>query len=285
MNNTIAYLGKKGSFSYAKALEHFGEDKLFIGGENFENVFKFIEEERAHCAIVPIENSLIGSIYENYDLLYSYKFFIIGETYKKIEHYLLCAPEKKLSNEERIRSVKYVFSHPKALEQCSNFFLKHPWIKTIMCSDTATATEKAAEKNSPHYAAIAGMDAAKIYRLDIVKKSLANNPNNITRFINIRKKDPLSIRQANKCSLIIRLLHAPNALSKVLTDLSSKKANLTKVESRPIPNRPFEYIFYLDFEFPEKQFQEIREIIKNIKKKTKEFILLGFYKKETLWTN
>ncbi|MBA2727324.1 MAG: hypothetical protein H0U49_04025 [Parachlamydiaceae bacterium] len=150
---TIAYQGIKGAFSYITALRAFGEDNSFIGLSTFKEVFERLDSGKSDYVMIPIENSLIGSIYENYDLMNSHEMQIIAEHYTKIEHCLLTIPSPQKG--ETLRNITKVLSHPKALEQCTSFFKDHPWIEAVAYMDTAAAAAEVATKGDPTCGAIA----------------------------------------------------------------------------------------------------------------------------------
>jgi len=274
---TIAYQGVKGAFSYMTALKKFGEGNHFRGLQTFKEVFELVECGQADHAVIPIENSLIGSIYENYDLLNIYEMRIIGEHFTKIEHCLLTIS----NSHDQLKAIKKVLSHPKALEQCSCFFQRHPWIESVVYMDTAAAAAEIASKNDPTCAAIASASAAELYGLKILKKGIEDDPKNYTRFVTVSKKELAGM--ADKCSLVLQLEHTPGALVEMLKQFADQAINVTKIESRPLRGSPFEYLFYVDFEFMEKQRQDVEDRLSKLGSKVKKIKILGFYKRETLW--
>jgi len=281
---TIAYQGVKGAFSYLTALKIFGENNRFRGMQNFKEVFELVECREAEYAVIPIENSLIGSIYENYDLLNIYEMWIIGEHFTKIEHCLLTNRSSDEQEDDRLKKIKKVLSHPKALEQCSHFFQKHPWMEAVVYMDTAAAAAEVASKKDLSLAAIASGGAAELYGLEILKRNIEDDPKNYTRFVTItKKKDHDS--QSDKCSFLLQLKHVPGALANMLKHFSDQEINLTKIESRPIRGNPFEYLFYVDFEFVGKIQQDIEQLLNKICDEVQQLKILGFYKRGTLWTS
>lgn len=278
----IAYQGVKGSFSYMTALKQFGEKNTFIGMQTFKEVFEEVENGKADVAVLPIENSLIGSIYENFDLLNSYAMKIIGENYTKIEHCLLATKIPFETIEERLKVIKNVLSHPKALEQCSLFFQEHPWMKAVVYMDTAAAAAEVAVCKDPASAAIASESAAEIYGLEILRRGIEDDPRNYTRFATIAKEE-ISRDRADKCSLLMQLKHAPGALAEVLNLFANREINLTKIESRPLRGSPFKYLFYLDFEFSINTGRYIEDLLQVLSDHVLMLKILGFYKKGALW--
>lgn len=273
----IVYQGTQGSFSALAAREVFGAHAVITGKETFLSLFAALENGEAEIAVVPIENSLIGSIWENSDLMPQFDIQIIGEKVLKIEHCLLGLADSSMSMDERIRHLRRVYSHPKALDQCRAFFAAHPWIEPVVHYDTAGAAQMLANKGNLSEAAIASGETAQLYSLCILKKEIADNPHNYTRFLFIRKKkeDPIA---GNKCSLIFTLKHSPGALAQVLSVFADNGVNLTKIESRPIVGRPFEYAFFIDLEFERDQdlmLEKIQELTQSCK-------MLGIYHKDTI---
>ena len=279
----IIYQGIEGSFSYLTAFKIFGKNNKFISANEFKEIFDAVSSKKADYGIIPIENSLAGSVYENFDLLIKYDVIVCGEAYHKVNLNLL-GIKTKLPISLRLKYLRKVYSHPKALEQCKKFFEKFPYIEKISFSDTARAAKFVAENNDISLGAIASKECAKIYKLQILKKNLEDYKFNFTRFLIITNKENYKINpQVNKCTLIFILPHIPGSLYKALEIFAINKFNLTKLESRPIPNKPFEYFFFLDFVFnnisPKKV---INIILKELSKRTKKLKILGFYKEAKL---
>ncbi len=267
---TIAYQGVEGAFSHMTALKAFGEGHNYLGLPTFKAVFEHIETGAADYAVIPIENSLIGSICENYDLLNAFDMQIIGEHYTKIEQCLLGV-------QKDLKGIKKVLSHPKALDQCRNFFERHPWMEAVVFIDTAAAAQEIASLGDPSLAAIASASAQRLYGLEMIEKGIEDDPRNYTRFVTLAKKaEPGEL--ADKCSLLLQLNHVPGALAEILNPFAEAGINLTRLESRPLKGSPFEYLFYLDFEF---RGIEIEKVLEKLKKHK----LLGLYQRGLGWTN
>jgi len=278
----IAYQGIPGSFTYQAAQEYFKDNVEFIGKNSFREIFSSINSGETEFAVLPIENSLAGSVFESYDLLWENDVNVIGEVFHKVVHNLIALPTgdssgKKLSAESRINGLLKVYSHPKALEQCSRFFDKNPHIEKVLYSDTASAAKMVSEKSDKTLAAIASYEAAKLYGLEILAEHLEDNPHNITRFLVITK-DKVREEGANKGSLIFTLPHIPQSLFRAMQILSQEKINVTKIESRPIHGKPFEYVFYVDFEFTENQVDFAKKMIEEFQKLVPSCRMLGFFK-------
>ncbi len=278
---TIAYQGVKGAFSYITALKEFGENHHFRGLQTFKEVFEVVNRGEADDAVIPIENSLIGSIYENYDLLNTYEMKIVAEHFTKIEHCLLTLSTPHLKGDEQLKKITKVLSHPKALEQCSNFFQNHPWIEAVVHFNTAGAAAEIASSGNPTLAAIASAEASELYGLKILKKGIEDDPKNYTRFVTVTKREMHS-EEIDKCSLLLQLKHCPGALAELLKHFAEQAINLTKIESRPLRGCPFEYLFYVDFEFIGRKRQDIENLLKGLCSKVQMLKILGFYKKGAL---
>ncbi len=269
MKKKIAYQGTKASFSEI-AIEHFfGMDIECIGKETFRDVFDSLQRQEVECAALPIENSLIGPIVENFDLFADYPVSIIGELRLPIEHCLVG------SRGQRLEEIQKVYSHPKALAQCTVFFMEHPWIEPVAHFDTAGAAAEIACDKDPSKAAIASRKTADIYPLEILKPHLEDDPSNTTRFLFLEKGESSLSRREGKCSLLFTLDHRPGSLAEILTWLAQHGLNLTQIVSRPIKEKPFEYLFFVDILFaPDVDF----EIVFNgLKQKTNKLNLLGLY--------
>lgn len=275
--NTIAYQGVKGAFSYLTAIQTFGTNHAFLGTSTFREMFTLIDRGDADYAIVALENSLIGSIYENYDLINEFDVKIIGEHYMKIEHCLLGVKNARNANHLQLERIQKVYSHPKALEQCVSFFRQHPWIQAVVHMDTAGAAREIASWNDPECAAIASACAGELYGLDLVKRGIQDDPQNYTRFAILSKNDAADL-QTDKCSLQLALKHHPGSLAQVLKHFADNGINLTKIESRPMRGRPFEYMFYVDFEFKGITQTTMENILDMVYEEVQMMKNLGFYK-------
>jgi prephenate dehydratase len=262
------YQGACGSYSYAAA-KSWDSSFVLIGKNTFKEVFSALEAEEAEYALIPLENSLAGSIHENYDLFQEYSVHILGEIYQKIEHCLLSA-------EKDLAKIKKVFSHPKALEQCALFFKNHPCLQKVIHFDTAGAAEEIAKTKMPQVAAIASKAAGMLYNLHILKENIQDEKENYTRFALIAKNGSLPEEGVeNKCSCMLTLPHVTGALLQALQIFASKEINLTKVESRPFKKSPFEYIFYLDCTCRETN--KLVEAMQELKKIALSMCMLGIY--------
>lgn len=269
---SIVYQGIPASFSHLTALKVFGPQCQATGTPRFKDIFRSVESGRASFGIVPIENSLAGSVHENYDLLERSAVVIYGEEYMRIEHYLLGVR----GADPTLNELKRIYSHPKALEQCHQFSEEHPHIETVEYSNTATAAQFVAESNNPALAAIASREAAALYGLQILRANLEDSTFNYTRFVIIAKEATPPDADVNKASVILSLPHQPGSLATVLQIIRHHNANLSKIESRPVSGKPFEYLFTLDFEF-DGGFETGVKILDALKESVATLRLLGLY--------
>ncbi len=218
--------------------------------------------------IVPIENAVAGSVHENYDLLEEYPCSIIAETLIPVQLHLMTTSEAGVLSK--------VYSHPKALEQCSSFFSQHPQIEAVVWSDTAGAALHVGKLNDPSLAAIASEEAATMHGLHIVQRSIQNHPNNATRFVAIAR-EPSDEAHPTKCSLVVSLAHKPGSLFAILREIAARGLNLTKIESRPILGAPFSYSFHIDIECAQDQSATLQEAARQIAENAERLKILGFY--------
>lgn len=234
------FMGRIGTFSHKACLQYFGEAAEAVPLPTFQSIFEAVKEDGIDYGIVPLENSLSGSIHENYDLLRDYELRIIGEVKIRITQNLLAKPGTELSQ------VRRVLSHPQGIEQCRQFLSQHNW-ELVSVSDTAGAAERVSRSTGTGDAAIAGLITAEIYGLAVLAEGIETNPRNYTRFVVIGKA-PIENRQAAKTSLILSVKNEPGALFSILQVFAEQKINMTKLESRPIPGEPWRYMFYIDIE-------------------------------------
>lgn len=269
----ISFQGTPGSFSSMAARAIYGDRFDGVSTTRFRDIFELVKNQQVDFGIVPIENAVAGSVHENYDLLSEYSCSIIAETYIPVQLHLLATD----AGAEIIK----VFSHPKALEQCSDFLEKNPHIETIIWSDTAGAAEHVAKLNQAGLAALASEEAASLNGLKIIKYGAQNHPKNATRFVAIAK-EPTEILNPTKCSLIVSLAHKPGSLNAMLGEIASLDLNLTKIESRPILGSPFSYLFHIDIEGTESQSSAFKQLPMRIARNAENIKILGFYKSSPL---
>jgi prephenate dehydratase len=244
-NWLIAYQGEPGAYSEIAALR-FGQTRPC---ESFEDVFSAVANRTVDYAVVPIENSLGGSIHHNYDLLLHQPVIILAETFVKVEHCLLGLHGSSIE-----QAVK-VMSHPQALAQCRNFLASHPNLKAEAAYDTAGSAKIVAEEQDPSVLAIASKRAGELYGLEILRENLADEEWNITRFFCIAHRDNPDVAHLKnqpdtkqyKTSIVFSLPNEQGSLFKALATLALRDIDLTKIESRPSRKKAFEYLFYVDF--------------------------------------
>lgn len=243
---TISYQGVQGAFSNQAALRHFSDryqEVNCIGFKTFEQAADAVEQSKVDYAILPIENTTAGSINDTYDLLAKKDLHIVGEEVLHIAHCLMAPGKVKLEN------IRRILSHPQAIAQCSRFLADLPRCKVESYHDTAMAAQKVSEDNDLSQAAIASAYAAELYGLHIVKNDIANQPENFTRFV-VVSREPVTVDPQISCktSLVIATPHEKGALIKCLKVLEDHEINMTKLESRPRPRKPWQYQFFLDVE-------------------------------------
>ena len=267
---SIAFQGEIGAYSEEAAFQFFGAAILLKPCESLEDVFRAVERDEVQFGVVPAENSLEGSISRVYDLLLDSSLKVCGEIELRVVHCLIGLPAARLD------SIKKVYSHPQALGQCKTF-LRHLGCELVSTYDTAGSVKMIKEMGTPDKGAVASARAAEIYGMKVLAREIEDNPNNFTRFFILAKHD--SPPSGNdKTSIVFSVKHKPGALYQSLKELASRKINLTKIESRPTRQKPWEYNFYLDFEGhrEDKLFQEALESLEN----TSLFVkVLGSYPK------
>jgi len=239
MADTVAIQGEAGSFSHAAALETHGDVIRLMPCVTFVELFRAVECGAATRGVVPIENTLAGSVHENYDLLSAHALHVVAETELRIRHCLIAAPRTRLPD------VRRVASHPVALAQCRRFFTTHPDLVAVPAYDTAGSVRDLMAGTVDAEAAIASKLAAELYGAAVLAEDLEDHAENYTRFL-VVARDPASREAANKTSLMVSLGNTPGTLYRALGVFAARGLNLTKIESRPLPGRPWEYLFYLD---------------------------------------
>ncbi len=237
---TVSFQGERGAFSEEAARQLLGQRIRVLPCETFSAAFESVARGRARYCLVPIENTLAGSVYENYDLLLANHLHIVGETNLRVVHNLVAFPETSTQNLHR------VFSHPVALAQCGKFFRKHPGVEKVPFYDTAGSVKMLAEQRIPGAGAIASRTAAKVYRARVLATHLEDHHENYTRFLLLSRKPVVSPR-ANKVSIVFSTRNVPGALFKCLSVFALRDIDLSKLESRPLRGKPWEYMFYVDF--------------------------------------
>ena len=267
----VAFQGESGAFSQAAAISFFKEPIQTLPYPTFYEALDSTENGRSDYTILPVENSLEGSVGESYDLILTTKLKAVGETYHRISHCLI-----GLQNLEKIDTV---YSHPQALGQCRKFIQSNR-LKSIPTYDTAGSVKILLELNKDNIACIASRKAAEIYKVPIIKEGIEDNPNNYTRFL-IFANNKKEITSKDKTSIIFAIKHIPGALYNILEKFNANKINLTKIESRPTKNTPWEYNFYVDFEGHQND-KSIQDTIEKIRPNTTFLKILGSYPRAEL---
>jgi len=267
----VLYAGVPGSFSHKACLQFFGPEFPHQNCQSFREVFESIQNGAASLGIIPVENSLTGSIHENYDLLLEYDLKIVGEITLRIQHNLIS------HGQAREGSIQRVYSHPQVFQQCREFLEQHPHWDLVACKDTASAVGRVKENNDPNEAAIASQEAAELFQMNILREGIETNPRNFTRFVVISNSDFLN-GPKNKSSIIYSVSDTPGSLYETLKLFAERRINLVKLESRPIHSKPWEYLFYADVEIDIED-EQYRELLEELKKKTEFFKVLGTYSK------
>jgi prephenate dehydratase len=236
----IAFQGEPGAYSEAAIFAHFGNGIQSLPCESFEQVFASVASGDSDCGLIPIENSLAGSIHRNYDLLLQNGLVVVGEHYLHVHHCLIALPGVELAE------IRRVISHPQALAQCDGYIRSLGQVKAEASYDTAGSVKIVREQNDRTLAAIASRRAAKLYGMQVLAEDIEDNPANITRFliISLQLVDPGADA---KTSIVFSLKNEPGSLFKALSVFALRDIDLTKIESRPLVGKPWEYFFYIDF--------------------------------------
>jgi prephenate dehydratase len=238
----IAFQGEPGAYSEAAALKY-APGATVAPCPSFEEVFAAVAEGRATYGILPMENSIGGSIHRNYDLLVEHLLPIVGEVELHVDHCLLARPGTA------IEDVRVVYSHPQALAQVEKALSEMRGVEVVAVYDTAGAAKMVRDGDRADAAAIASRRAAEVFGLAVLRASMQDFADNITRFCVIAREDAKAA-DANKTSIVFALHSKPGALFKALAGFALRDINLTKLESRPLRGRPWEYAFYVDVEVP-----------------------------------
>jgi prephenate dehydratase len=242
----VAFQGEPGAFSQQAIVQFLGTEAPILPCERFEHVFRALESNAAMAAAIPVENTLHGSVHENYDHLLEFDFEIVAETNVRIVHNLIAAPGVSF------KSVRRVFSHPVAINQCLDFFTNNPQVERVPFYDTAGSVKMIISERLGDAAAIASKLAAETYGGRILRRSIEDDRANFTRFVLLRKKGLARPKLAStpsresKTSLVFTTRDVPGALFRALSAFALRDVSLAKIESRPLRGKPWEYLFYLD---------------------------------------
>jgi prephenate dehydratase len=244
---TVSFQGEAGAFSQIAAQQLAGPDAVPVPLATFQQVFESVASGKCDCAVIPIENTLHGSVHENYDHLLRFDLAIRAEAFVRIVHNLI-APAGV-----RFAEIRRVYSHPVALNQCRSFFEANPAIERVPFYDTAGSVKMVTEEKLRDAGAIASAGAAEIYGAKILKRSIEDDRANFTRFFLLSKPkraaktNPAAAETKFKTSVVFTVRNVPGALFRCLSAFALRDLNMTKIESRPLRGKPWEYLFYLDF--------------------------------------
>ncbi len=237
----VAFQGERGAYSEDACFKYFGNGVETRPSPDFQSVFESVEKDLVTHAVVPVENSIEGSVAQVNDLLLDQDLAISGEVIVPVKHCLMAYDDATLE------TVKEVMSHPQALGQCRKFLANYPQWRLVPSYDTAGSARIVAEAKRMDLAAIASRRAAKVYGLKVLKEDIQSEVTNFTRFF-VLEKNPGPVQGANKTSIVFATKNVPGALHKCLGEFASRDVNLSKLESRPRKNKPWVYVFYADIE-------------------------------------
>jgi prephenate dehydratase len=267
-----AFQGSHGAYSEDAALRMLAPDAELKPCSRLEDVFKAVHQGLSRYGVIPVENTLAGSVSQSYDLLSEYDLTIIGEAVCRIEHALIGLPGTRLD------SIQKALSHPVALAQCEEFFRDHPWIESTSVYDTAGAVETVVKSGNPQWAAIASPRAAELFGGVILADAIEDHPENYTRFLLISKPmemvRPQSVRY--KRTIAFRIANEPGALCRALQPFANRGVDIAKIESRPVKGSPFEYLFYLDLA-GRADYEEMHAAIEDLRGQALSLRVLGMY--------
>ncbi len=265
----IAFQGEPGAFSHRAVHKMCGDGVKPFPCLSFEDAFAAVVHKKAECAVIPIENTLAGSIHQNFDLLARHSLEIVAETSLRVEHNLIAHPGVSL------RQITQIYSHPSALEQCSRLLRRLKSIDKVSFYDTAGSVKFIRDRGLRSAAAIASENAARIYGMKILRKGVEDEPENYTRFLALARRGKFP-RGGPKTSIVFGLKNEPGVLFKALSVFALRNIDLTKIESRPIRGTPWEYLFYLDLHSDVRS-RECLNAIRHLREMAPYFKILGSY--------
>lgn len=268
-NLKIVYQGVEGAYAHEAALQYFGEGADAYHVSSWREAMEEVKCKRADYAVLPIENSTAGSVTQVYDLLMEYDNYIVGELLLKVEHALIGLSKAELSD------IKKVYSHPQALMQSEGYLYQHKDWQQISVSNTAVSAKKVLEDKDVTQAAIASKRAAKIYGLKILEEDIQDNDLNTTRFV-VVGREKVYAKGADKISIVFEISHESGSLYELLSHFIYNNLNMTKIESRPIEGRNWEYRFFLDFTGNLKD-AAVKNALRGIDEEAISFKILGNY--------
>ncbi len=266
----VAVLGGPGTYSESATVEFFGDSVQSLFYNDFDHIFEAVTGGQADRGILPVENSLAGSIHRNYDLMLRHDLFIVGEIQIHIANHLIALPGITM------KEIKTVYSHPQPLAQCDQSLTRLlPHAERVPTYDTAGSVKMLKEQNIVDGAALASKRAATIYEMNILQSNMQDNPENYTRFV-IVGREPIVPEGEAKTSIVFSINNAPGALFKSMAVFALRDIDLTKIESRPLQGKRWEYFFYLDF--IGSQYEErCKNALNHLQEITTYFKVLGSY--------
>lgn len=240
-NVTVVFQGVEGAYSYAAMRTYFPEEISSYHAETFRNAMEEVVAGRADYAVLPIENSTQGIVTDIYDLLAEYQLHIVGEQVIRVDHVLLGLPGSSFEN------IRTVYSHPQALAQCRKFLEENPGWEAVKTENTAASAKRVSENQDPSCAAIASREAGRLFGLDLLAENICHNEQNVTRFIIVSNRAVYE-KNSRKVSVCFELPHERGTLYNMLSHIIYNGLNMSKIESRPIPGKTWEYRFFVDFQ-------------------------------------
>ena len=268
-NIRVVYQGVEGAYSEKAVKTFFGKDINRFHVETFRDAMNMIADGAADYAVLPIENSSAGIVTQNYDMLMEFENYIVAEQIVRIEHCLLGLPDAN------IEDIDSVYSHVQGLMQCGSFLEKHRKMTSYQAKNTAMAAKGVKEAGDIHKAAIASEEAAELYGLKILARDIADNKENYTRFIIVSNQRVFQ-KNANKISICFQLPHEKGSLYQLMSHFTYNGLNMTKIESRPIPGRAWEYRFFVDFDGNLND-SAVKSAIRGIREEANGLRILGNY--------
>ncbi|MCP3951271.1 MAG: prephenate dehydratase, partial [Desulfobacterales bacterium] len=268
-NQKVAYLGEKGAFGHKAGRQYFGEQVDAVPMPSWRSIFDAVRDGGVEFGVIPLENSLSGSLHENYEMLLEYDLNIVGEIRLRVKYHLIGQPGTDLS------AIRKVLVPAPVVAQCRDFLDRNKNWERVPVNAAASAVKYISGSDDPSVAAIGSQEAAEIHKMEILEEGVESHPQNYSRFA-IISRQPLSDEPKSKTSIIFSTNHQPGALLEVLKVFSDNSVNLVKLESRPIHGKPWEYMFYADLEGDacEKAF---KPILASIKDKTDFLKIIGVY--------
>lgn len=272
MSTKVAIQGVKGSFHEEAAYKYFGEAIETVECESFKKTCELLKQGKVDYVVMAIENSIAGSLIPNYALLRDYRFPIVGEVYLHIKLHLMALPGVSLQD------IKFIQSHPIALQQCNDYLEENPQFKVTEAEDTAASAQRVSELQLKDTAAIAPQLAAKLYGLEILERRIETNKKNYTRFLILTDKPEEKVKvRVNKASISFQTGNGVGSLSTVLRCFAEQNINLSKIQSMPVLGKRNEYDFYVDVEWKDQA--DYDAAIRQVLKHTNNFNIMGEYVK------